>query len=496
MTIRHPLRKAFGLLVAILAAAAPAASGEDPARLDDPAFWRRQALETLIPNWYAHARDLEHGAFFMNIDRSWTPEPPWDKVPALVSRHVYGFSAAYLLSGEDKYLDAARAGAEYLLARAWDPEFGGWYDKLTRDGTPLVETKSVALQLYTNVGLTMYAFVSGDRRALDAVLKSVEIQFTRARDAERGGFAQALGRDLSVLDAGKNKHAHYGYLGSLLLNLYLGTRDPAVLAKSRELADLSIARLKDAEGWYHGFRNRYDRDWKLTPSPAEGREVASIGAELTAALAFLRLYHQTGDRKYLDEGRRIGELAARWGRVPATGAWLDLVSTAPPHAPLARPTVWWWVQIYGALLELQLYRVTGEPGRLDDFRRSEEFFDRFFLDREKGGVFGSVAPDGALIGPGRKASDGEWHTSYHEMEHALLDYLYLSLYVRRRLAVLHFRFDGPARRFVSFVDDPAVRIAAVKMDGRPWTDFDARDRSVSVPPGGGHAVEVTLGPGE
>ncbi len=495
MRKRHFLRTTLGILLAAIAAA-PAVSGEDTARFVDPGFWRRQALDELIPNWYAHARDLERGAFYMNLDRGWNPEPPWDKVPALISRHVYGFSAAYLLSGEEKYLAAARAAAEYLLARAWDPEYGGWYDKLTRDGKPLVETKSVALQLYTNVGLAMYAFVSGDARALDAVLKSVEIQFTRARDAERGGFAQTLGRDLAVLDAGKNKHAHYGYLGSLLLNLYLATHDPAVLAKSRELADLSIDRLRDTEGWYHGFRNRLDRDWKRTPSPVDGREVASIGAELTAALAFLRLYHQTGDKKYLAEGRRIGEQAARWGRVPETGAWLDLVGAAPPHAPVARPTIWWWVQIYGAFLELQLYRVTGEPGRLDDFRRTEEFFDRFFLDREKGGVFGSVAPDGSLIGPGRKASDGEWHTSYHEMEHALLNYLYLSLYVHRRPAVLHFRFDGPARRFVSLVDDPAVRVSAVKMDGRAWTEFDARDRSVSVPPGAGHEVEVTLGPGK
>ncbi len=491
MPTRHFLPTAAGILLTILAATALPAG--DAVRLDDPEHWRRQALDELMPNWYAKARDLEQGAFFMNLARDWTPEPPWDKVPALVSRHVYGFSAAYLLSGDEKYLAAAREGAEYLLEHAWDEKYGGWYDKLTRDGRPLVETKSVALQLYTNVGLTTYVFVSGDRRALDAVMKAVEIQFTRARDAERGGFAQTLGRDLSILDAGKNKHAHYGYLGSLLLNLYLVDRDPAILVKSRELADLSIARLKDAEGWYHGFRNRHDRDWKRTPSLLDGREVVSIGAELTAALAFLRLYHQTGDKKYLDEGRRIGEQAARAGRVPETGAWLDLVGAAPPYAAIAKPTVWWWVQIYGAFLELQLYRMTGDPGRLEDFRRSEGFFDRFFLDREKGGVFGSVAPDGALIGPGRKASDGEWHTSYHEMEHALLNYLYLSLYVQHRPAVLHFKFDGPATHYVSFVDDPAVRIAEVKMDGRPWKDFDARDRSVSVPDGAGHIVEVTLG---
>ncbi len=486
-------------VLAVFAAAAPIAAGgaapRQSLRVDDPEFWRRQALEELIPNWYAHARDLARGGFFINISRDWTPEPPWNKPPALLSRHVYGLSAAYLLSGDDKYLDAARAGADYLLEHAWDPKFGGWFDNLDRDGGPIAETKSVANQLYTNVGMAAYAFVSGDRRALDTVTRSVEIQFTKARDAERGGYAQALGRDLSILDAGKNKHAHYGYVGSLLLNLYLATRDPGVLAKSRELADLSIARLKDDQGWYHGFRSRFDRDWKRTPAVVDGREVVSIGAELTAALALLRLGLQTGEAKYRDEGARIGEQAARWG-MTKDGAWLDLVGTKPPHAPVAAPTVWWWVQIYGGFLELRLYRATGDAARLDDFRRTEGFFRDHFVDRERGGVFGAVTPDGAFVAPGRKGSDADWHTSYHEMEHALLNYLMLGLYVRRQPVELHFKFDGPAKRYVSFVDDPDVRVAAVTMDGRPWTEFDAADRSVAVPAGAGHAVVVTLAPGE
>jgi len=96
------------------------------------------------------------------------------------------------------------------------------------------------------------------------------------------------------------------------------------------------------------------------------------------------------------------------------------------------------------------------------------------------------------VGEGRKASDSEWHTSYHEMEHALLNYLYLNLYVNRTPAVLHYRLDGPGTHFVSLVDDPAVGISAVTMDGRPWQDFDGAKRSVNVPAGKAHAVRVTF----
>lgn len=464
-------------------------------RLLAPEYWRVHALKDLIPNWLRYAPDPENGAFFMNLSRDWKPLPPNDKVPALVSRHVFGFSAAFLLSGDPKYLEVARRGAEYLFDHAWDPAPGGWFDKLTADGRPLVETKSISLQLYSNVGLTLYYVASGDDRALSFVRRSVDIQRTKGRDAGSGGYVQALNRDLTVLDYGKNKHAHYGYIGSLLLNLELATRDPEILAWEKELADLSIARLSDKHGWLHGFRSRFDRDWRRTPALVDGREVVSVGAELTAALAFLRLYHRSGDRKYLEAGRRLGEMVTRAGFDPDRGCWYDLVETAPPHRPVANPTVWWWVQIYGSFLQLQLYHLTEDPACLVTLRKTEQFFVDHFCDREKGGVFGSVRPDGAVMGEGRKASDSDWHTSYHEMEHALLNYLYLNLYVNGTRASLHYRLDGPRTHYVSLVDDPAVRISGVTMDGKPWTEFDAAACSVSVPEGRGHAVEVTFIPG-
>lgn len=474
--------------------ASGSAAVDQKRRLMEPEFWKRQALEDLIPYWDRYARDAESGAFFMNLSRDWKPLPPWEKIPALVSRHVFGFSAAFLLSGYDPYLEVARDGADYLLARAWDPRYGGWFDRLARNGDVVTVTKTAANQLYTNVGLTEYFIASGDGRALTHVRKSIDIQKAGAFDDRFGGYAQSLNRDLSVLDGGKNKHAHFGYVGSLLLNLYLATRDPAILDWEKELMDLSLERMRDAEGWFHGWPDRFDQRWKLTPFLIGGREVVSIGAQLTAALALLRLYHQSGMEKYLKTGRLLGDKLNRHGFDRKRGAWFDFVETKPPHRPVSDPVVWWWIQIYGSFLELQLYRVTGDAVHLENFRRSEEFFDRFLRDHERGGVFGSVDLDGRFRGEGRKASDSEWHTSYHEMEHALLNYLYLNLYVHRTPAVLHFKLGGPTRHFVSLVDDPSVKIFSVKIDGQPWTDYDADERSVSVPPGKGHSVEVTLAP--
>ena len=464
-------------------------------KLMDGEFWRAQILEDLMPYWFEHVRDEEHGAFYMNLSRKWQPMAPWDKVPAMISRQIFSFSTAYLLSGEEKYLEVARKAVDYLLEYGWDKEYGGWFNRLTQTGAPKDTTKSVALQLYTNVGLTQYYFVTGDERALSHVLKSVEIRKTYAYDKELDGYYMGLNRDLSVRDSTKAKHSHYGQ-GSLMPNLILATRDPEVLSFAEHLADLSIARMIDPEeGWILGYGTPFDRAWSYTPYMVEETESIQIGAGLTATLFFLRLYHLTGKEIYLKHAKALGDKLCRHGWDAERGGWYNIVERHPPYRPVASPTISWWIQIYGSFLQLQLYHVTQEEQYLERFRKSALFYDRYFVDREYGGGVASVSPDGSRIGDGRKAA--VWQTSYHEVEHGLLNYLYLNLYVNKRPVVLYFKLDGakvPKKHFVSLVDDPSVQVASTRINGNLWAAFNPQERYVILPVGKDLNVEVVLSP--
>ena len=110
-------------------------------------------------------------------------------------------------------------------------------------------------------------------------------------------------RDLSVSDDVKVKHAHYGYVGSLI-HYYLATRDPDFLQFERELMDLTAERMMDPNlGWVYGYNVRFDRQWRPIESGDRGN--AAIGAQLTAALAFLRLHRQSGEARYLELGKQV-----------------------------------------------------------------------------------------------------------------------------------------------------------------------------------------------
>jgi hypothetical protein len=234
---------------------------------------------------------------------------------------------------------------------------------------------------------------------------------------------------LSVIDFGKNKLAHYGYVGSLLLNLYLATGDRQVRDWSEELMDISIERMRDRGGWFYGFRSTFDRQWRRTPFVRSGCELAATGAQLTAALALARLHEQTGQVRFRDAVLELSKslTAAAWNE--KTGAWRDSIIVQDPSRVAPPASVSWWVQIYGSLLEMHC---TISPGT--------GFISTVL---PIGGLLQAALPDPRLGGHTTKWTPREHRRrseqsvqqrlaqSYHELEHALLNYIHLNLYVHR-----------------------------------------------------------------
>jgi mannose/cellobiose epimerase-like protein (N-acyl-D-glucosamine 2-epimerase family) len=460
----------------------------------DGEFWRQQGLTQIIPFWQSHVRDTVNGAFYMSLSREGKPMPPWDKHPAMISRQVYGFTAAYLLSGNEKYLETANEGVDYLLKYAWDNKYGGWYDLLDQSGNPIVISKSVPCQLYTNVGLALYYFVTKDENVLNHIKESIRIQKVYAFDKIDGGYFQTLSRDLSVSDSSKSKHSHFGYTSSLLINLAMITRDKEILDFAEELEQISLEKMRDTvNGWFFGYPVPYDAKWNLTHAKLNNKEVISAGAQLTAILSLLRLFEITGNEIYQTQGIDLGNRLLHSAWDSTRGGWFEMIERVPPYEVQDTSSVTWWIQSYGLFLQLHLYNLTGERQYLDSYQKMAKFWDNYFVDKESGGVYQSVSPSGIPVINTKAAI---WKASYHEMENALLNYLYLNLYVNNKPVTLYFHIKNSlakTRHFVSVIEDSSVQIIAVKINGKPWKSFNAAERSVDLPEGKDLLIEVTLG---
>ena len=92
-------KKLFITLVFLIVVQAAVAGNGIEATLEqkimDGEFWRNQVLIDLMPYWYKHVIDEEHGAFYLNLSRDWKPMPPWVK-------NMAAGSAASLRPGSQK----------------------------------------------------------------------------------------------------------------------------------------------------------------------------------------------------------------------------------------------------------------------------------------------------------------------------------------------------------------------------------------------------------
>jgi N-acylglucosamine 2-epimerase len=102
-----------------------------------------QALQTeIIPFWETHSPDPEYGGFFTCLLRDGQVYDT-DKFVWLQARQVWTFSMLYnQWEARSEWLELAKLGADFLLKHGRD-ERGYWYFALARDGQPLVQAYNI-----------------------------------------------------------------------------------------------------------------------------------------------------------------------------------------------------------------------------------------------------------------------------------------------------------------------------------------------------------------
>ena len=280
-----------------------------------------------------------------------------------ISRLVYGFASAYLMTGDDRYLEGAEKGTEYLREhmRFYDREENivYWYHGIDVEGRR--ETKIFASefgddydaipayeQIYALAGPIQTYRITGDPRILNDAELTVDLFDRFYLDQELGGYFSHL--DPITLDArstslGENKgKKNWNSVGdhapAYLINLFLATNDERYAKFLESTFDTICEHFPDYDASPF-VQEKFFEDWSHDSTHMWQQDRGVVGHNLKIAWNLMRMYGLMPKDLYESVARRIAEEMPKVGQDRQRGGWYDVmerkVGPGPRAAPLRLP---------------------------------------------------------------------------------------------------------------------------------------------------------------
>lgn len=157
-----------------------------------------QHLKTeVLDQWYPQAMDTIDGGFLSNFSYDFIPGEKQEKMIVTQSRHVWTNSKASKKYPETSYyLKGAKHGYEFLKDKMWDPEHGGFYWLVDKQGNPIGDPMKTAYgNAFGIFALAAYYDAAKDESALELAQEAFQWLDLHAHDSIYGGYYQHLAPD-------------------------------------------------------------------------------------------------------------------------------------------------------------------------------------------------------------------------------------------------------------------------------------------------------------
>ena len=474
-----------GIILLMMASGCQQNSGKQ-VNIPEGKAWKKQGIDKILVPWTKKAVDDSSNTFHTYLDRKWQPYNGTNKYPGMISRHVFSYSVGYMLTGDQSYIDKASELVDYMIDNGWDKEYGGWYDELSKTGAVKDSAKDGFYQTYAVTGLVMYYMATHDSEVLEYIKKSHEILSNEAWDDQYGGYYRKLNRDLSVADSSKSFSPQFAPLSGYLIYLYQATKNDIYRVQMEKMMNVALDKMrKEKSPW---ILEQFNRKWEYTNVSDKKRKELNTGHNAELVWMLLRLHELTDEKSWRKEALTLADSLYEYTFDDSSGVWYHKFGKKNPS--LHTKEVSWWVQVYGNMTSMYLYHVTGDKQYLKAFRQGAKFWNSSFIDEQYGGAYLSVNPDGSIL---RGAKAVRTKTSYHSMEHALLNYLYTNLWVHHKPATLYFHVTSSEKgeKLYPFpLEADRAFVSKVKIDGKKYTDFN--EDYIRLPGGKGMKIKVIL----
>lgn len=487
-------------------------------RFEESDWWVNQARS--IADFYIKAEfpngEIDYRQYRTRLTLDGVRKKDFRQETDTISRMIYGMASAYMLTGEDRFLEVAEKGTKYLRdhMRFYDIDENVvyWYhgidvqgDKehklFTSEFDDDIEAIPMYEQIYALAGPTQTYRLNGDSAIIKDIRMTIKLFDKFFIDKEKGGYyshidpvtfdpkSDSLGRNVGR----KNWNSVGDHAPAYLINLYLATMDDKYKDFLEYTADCIEEHFKDYDNSPFVQEKFYD-DWSHDKTWGWQQDRGVVGHNLKIAWNLMRINSAIQKDKYVQFAEKIAEIMPKVGMDTRRGGWYDVMERKLGEGESCHRFAWhdrkaWWQQEQGILAYQILYGCLHKPEYQHLARVSAAFYNTYFLDHDDGAVYFNVLNNGIPFLTGTERLKGSHSMScYHSIELAFLSAVYINLLHTKKPLDLYFKpmpnaFDGTNTLHVQpdILPKGSCKIESVEIDGKPWTYFDAENFTVKLP---------------
>lgn len=372
----------------------------------------RDLTENILPYWMHKMVDTQQGGFYGQIDGREQLHQDAPKGAVLNARILWTFSAAYSLLKDPAYLEIAKRAKTYIIDHFIDEKYGGVYWSLHADGSPLDTKKQIYAIAFTIYGLTEYAKITKDKKAIKVALSLHDTLESACLDCEYNGYFEALTRqwtpisDMRLsnkdLNVSKTTNTHLHVLEAYT-NLYQVAPTTQLADELKNLISLFIEKIISKKtGHLILF---FDEKW------VQQDKIDSFGHDIETAWLIHRAATVLGDEQIIQEVESVipNLVIASHEGLQASGA----LSYEWKHDKngCINTERHWWVQAENVIGNLDYYQLTKESKYVAIAYDTAKYILDHLVDRESGEWYWSILANGEVNKEDDKA--GFWKCPYH-----------------------------------------------------------------------------------
>ena len=495
---------------------------EQEFRFEKQDWWIKQIRQ--LGDFYLKAQfpdgDVDYRKYKTNLSLEGEQTGNFRQETDTMSRLVYGFATAYLLTGDDRYLEGAEKGTVYLREhmrckdtsenitywyhgidvkgkherKIFASEFGDDYDAI-----PAYE------QIYALAGPTQTYRVTGDPEIASDIDMTLNLFDKYFYDRQLGGYFSHIdpvtfdpNAESLVGNRGrKNWNSVGDHAPAYLINAYLATGDERFKKMLVNTADTITEHFPDYE--HSAFvQEKFHANWEHDSTHGWQQNRGVVGHNLKIAWNLTRINSVEGlepekSAAYMEFAHKIAALMPEHGCDRQRGGWYDVVERTLEEGQKFHRYAWhdrkaWWQQEQGILAYLILFGTTGKKEYLQHARESSAFYSAWFLDQDSGGIYFNVLATGIPYLLGTERLKGSHSMSgYHSFELAYLATVYQNLLITKQHLDLFFKpyahgfKDNILRVAPDILPAGCCKIEKAWVDGKEYLDFDADNLTVKLP---------------